>query len=120
MLPLLSKGEMDFMDSGDESDHDPIYTSMLEYIRDKSQYNPNVNRREAHYKIRYYIKQRQSEWKEALKTTQNMGKGLHKVFKSAVKYVLQDLPLWENLVQKFTISFQNLETLLKSQKCQIT
>ena len=26
MPPLLSKKEMDAMDSGDESDHDPIYT----------------------------------------------------------------------------------------------
>ena len=33
MPPLLSKEEMDEMDSGDESDHDPISTEMLEDIR---------------------------------------------------------------------------------------
>ena len=47
MPPLLSKEEMDAMDSGDESDDDPISTKMLEYICDRSQYYPDVNRREA-------------------------------------------------------------------------
>ena len=54
-----------------------MYTEMLEDIRDGSQYHPNVNRREASYKIRDHIKQRQSRWKGALKATRNMGKGLH-------------------------------------------
>ena len=36
---------MDAINSGDESDHDPISTEMLEDIRDGSQYHPNVNRR---------------------------------------------------------------------------
>ena len=40
------------MDSGDESDHDLISTEMLEDIRDRIHSHPNVNRREAHYKIR--------------------------------------------------------------------
>ena len=34
MPPLLSKEEMDAMNSGDESDHDLISTEMLESIRD--------------------------------------------------------------------------------------
>ena len=38
------------------------------------------------------MKQRQSEWKGALKATKNMGKGLHKVFKTAVKEISQYLP----------------------------
>ena len=80
------------MDSGDESDDDHIYTQMLEDICDVSQSHPNVNRRETRYKIRDRIKQRKSEWKGALKTTQNIGKGLHKVFKTVVKYISQDLP----------------------------
>ena len=58
---------------------------MLEDIRDSSQSRPNINKREAHYKIRDHIKQRQSEWKGALKATLNMGKGLHEVFKTVVK-----------------------------------
>ena len=49
------------MDSGDESDDDPMSTEMLEYIRDRSQSHPNVNKREARYKIRDRIKQRQLE-----------------------------------------------------------
>ena len=47
------------MDSGGESDHDLISTEMLEDISDRSQTHPNVNRREAHYKIRDCIRQRQ-------------------------------------------------------------
>ena len=39
------------MDSGDESDRDIISTDMLEDICDRSQSHPNVNRREARYKI---------------------------------------------------------------------
>ena len=72
--PLLSEEDIDAMDSVDESDHDLISTEMLEDISDRSQSSPNVNQREARYKIRDRIKQRQSEWKGALKATQNMGK----------------------------------------------
>ena len=75
------------MDSGDESDHDIISTDMLEDICDRSQSHPNVNNIESHYKIRDHNKQRQSEWKGALKDTQNMGKGLQKVFKTVVKEI---------------------------------
>ena len=58
MTPLLSKEEMDAMDSGDESDDEPISTDMLEDICDESQSCPNVNRIEESYKIRDRIKQR--------------------------------------------------------------
>ena len=92
MPPLLSEEEMDPMDSGDDSDHDPIYTEMLEDIRDRFQSHLIVNRRETRYKIRDCIKQRQLEWKGVLKFTQNMSKDLHKVFKTVVKEILQDLP----------------------------
>ena len=67
-------------------------TEMLEEIRDRGRYHPNVNRIEARYKIRHLIKQRQSERKGALKATQNTGKVLYKVFKIVVKKNLQDLP----------------------------
>ena len=63
----MSEQDMDAMNSGDESDHDLISTEMLEDIRDGSQTHPNVNRREARYKICDRIRQRQSEWKGALK-----------------------------------------------------
>ena len=83
---------MDTMDSSDESYHDLISKDMLEDICDRSQSHPNVNKRESRYKIRDCIKQRQSEWKGGLKATQNMGKGLHKVFNTDVKEILKDFP----------------------------
>ena len=54
---------MNSMDYRDESDHDLISTYILEDIRDGSQSHPNVNKIEAHYKIRDRIRQIQSEWK---------------------------------------------------------
>ena len=44
MPPILSKEEMDVMDSGDKSDDEPMSMEMLEDIRDGSQSHPNVNR----------------------------------------------------------------------------
>ena len=90
--PLLSLEETDALDSGDESDDKPISTEMLEEICDGSQSHPDVNSRDARYKIRDRIKQIQSEWKGQVKATRNMGKGSHKVFKTAVKEILQYLP----------------------------
>ena len=75
--------------SGDDSDHDLISTEMLDDICDRSQTHPNINRREARYKIRDCIRQIQTEWKGALKSTRSMGKGLHKVFKTVVKEISQ-------------------------------
>ena len=60
---MMSKQDMDAINSGDESDHDIISTEMLEDICDGIQTHLNVNRREARYKIRDSIRQRQSEWK---------------------------------------------------------
>ena len=80
------------MDSGDESDDDPMSTEILEDICDISQFHLRFNKREARYKIQNHIQQIQKEWKRALRSTQNMGKGLHKVFKTSVKDILQDLP----------------------------
>ena len=56
---MMSKQDMENINSGDESDHDLISAEMLEYIRDGSQTHPNVNRKEACYKIRDHIRQRQ-------------------------------------------------------------
>ena len=79
------------MNSGDESDHDLISMEMLKDIRDGNQTHSNVNSREARYKIRDSIRQRQSEWKGALKATRSMGKVLHKVFSTVVKEIFQKL-----------------------------
>ena len=45
MPPLISEEEMDVMDSGNESDDEPMFTEMLEEICDGSKSHPNVNRR---------------------------------------------------------------------------
>ena len=45
MPPLIIKEEMDAMDSGNESDDDPMSMEILEDISDVSQSHPNVNRR---------------------------------------------------------------------------
>ena len=60
---------MDAMDSDGESDHDIISTDMLENICDGSQSHTKVNQIESRYKICDHIRQRQSEWKGALKST---------------------------------------------------
>ena len=41
---------MDEIYSGDASKDEPMSTEMLKDICDGSQFNPNVNRREEHYK----------------------------------------------------------------------
>ena len=93
----MSEQDMEDLNSGDESDHDLISTDILEYIRERSHTHTNVNRREARYKIRDRIRQRKSEWKGTLKATRSMGKGLHKVFSTVVKDILQELtPLGES------------------------
>ena len=92
----MSEQDMEDINSVDESDHDLISTEMLVDIRDRSHTHPNINRRETRYKICDSIKQRQSEWKGALKATRSMGKGLHKVLSTVVKEILQELtPLGE-------------------------
>ena len=91
MPPLISKEEIDATDSVDESEDEIMSTEMLEEISDGSQSYSSVNRREACQKIGDGIIQGQSEWKRALKYTQNMGKVLHTVFKAVVKEILQDL-----------------------------
>ena len=60
---MTSEQDMENINSSDESDHDLICTEMLHNIRDGSQTHPKVNKREARYKIRYCVRQRQSEWK---------------------------------------------------------
>ena len=82
------------MDSGDEYEYEYMCKEMLEYIFDGNQSHLNVNRREAHNKIRDLIKKIQPEWKGALLSILNVGKGLNKVFKTVVKNISQDLPIF--------------------------
>ena len=91
MPPLIIEEEIDAMDSGDESDDEPMFTDILEDICDVSKTYPSVTIREAHYKINDRIKQSQLEWKRLLLSTRNMGKGLHKSFKAFVNEISQRL-----------------------------
>ena len=75
---------MDAMSSRNKSYAEPIPTDMLEDIRDKSQSHPIINRRESRNKICDIILKRVPQWKEALLSTQNMGKCLNKLFKAVV------------------------------------
>ena len=84
---------MDAMSSSDTYDAESMYTDMLADIRDGSQSHPIINRRDACYKINDNIKIGQLERKGVLLSTQNMVKGLHKVFKAVVNDILQYLPI---------------------------
>ena len=84
---------MDALDSVDESDGEPMYMDILEDIRDGRNSCPGVNGIYARYKIYYIIKQRHTEWIGVLLSTQNMSKGLQKVFKVFVNEILQVLPI---------------------------
>ena len=100
---MMNKQDMENPDSNEKSDDDHISTETLHDIRDGSQTHPNVDKRESFHKIRDRIKQRQPEWKGALKATRNMGKGLHKVFSTIVKDISQELnhilPNWSVLAK---------------------
>ena len=75
------------MTSGHASYAEPMSTDMLEDISDGSHYHPRIRRRDARYKILDRFKQRQEECKLALLSMQNMGNGLHKVFKAVVNEI---------------------------------
>ena len=55
----MIKQDTENLNYGNESDHDFIFTEMLEDIRDISQTHLNVNRMETRYKISDFIRQRQ-------------------------------------------------------------
>ena len=88
---MMSKQDMENLDSNEKSDHDIMFTEMLEDIRDGSQTHANVNKKETRYKIRDHVRQKESQWKGALKATRSMGKCFHKVFSTIVKYIQQEL-----------------------------
>ena len=111
--PLISEEEMDTMDSGEDSDDEPMSTDMLEDICDGSKYHSIMNRRESRYKINDHIKQIKMEWKGALLSMRKMCTVLHQVFKAVVNDISQVYQFWVNLAYKFPILFQSPETFLK-------
>ena len=88
---MMSKQDIENLDEKEKFDDDLISTETLHDIRDGNQTHPNIDKREAHLKIRDHIKQKKSEWKGALRATHKMGKGLHKVFSTIVSEISQEL-----------------------------
>ena len=58
---MINKQDMENIDSNEQSDDDHISMKILEDILDGSQTHPNIDKREAHHKIRDPIKQRKSD-----------------------------------------------------------
>ena len=75
------------MNSGDDSDDEPMSTEMLGEICNGSQYHPDIKKREARYKIRDRIRQRKLEWKVALLSMQKISKDVKKAFKTVVNVI---------------------------------
>ena len=88
---MMSKKDMEDLDKTERFDDDLISTETLHDIRVVNQTHLNIDKREARLKIRDHIKQKKSQWKGALRATHKMGKGLHKVFSTIVKEILQEL-----------------------------
>ena len=86
---------MENLDSNEQSDHDIIYTEMLEDICDGSQTHPNVNKRESSYKIRDSVRQKELQLRGALKAARSMVKGLHMVFSTIVNEISHELATLE-------------------------
>ena len=54
--------------------------------------HPELNARDARFKIRDHIKQTQTEWKGALLSAKNMGECLHILFKAVINDLNSVLP----------------------------
>ena len=82
---------MENLGETEKCDEGLIITELLQDIRDGNQTHPEINKREARMAIHDCIKQNKSEWKGALKATHKMGKGLHRVFRTIVLDISQEL-----------------------------
>ena len=75
-----------------ESDDEYISTNALEYIQDEKYVHPDINTRDARFKMLESIKKAQSECKVAELSDNRMGKDLHKWFKTVVNELNNSLP----------------------------
>ena len=82
---------MENLDEIEKFYDDHISTETLHDICDKNQTHPNIDKREARFKIRDHIRLKKYAWKGALRDTHKMGKCLHKVFSTIVKEISQEL-----------------------------
>ena len=88
---MMSLRDMENLDKTEKFDDDLISTETLHDICDGNQSHPKINKREARMTIRDRIKQKKLQWKGALRDTHKMGKGLHRVFRTIVSEILQEL-----------------------------
>ena len=88
---MMSKKDIENIDEKEKFDDNLISTEMLYDIRDGNQTHPNIDKRETRLEIRDRIKQKKSECKGVLRCTRKMGKGLHKVFRTIVSEISQEL-----------------------------
>ena len=88
---MMSEQDMENLDEKEKFDDDLISTETLHDIRDRNQTHPNIDKREARLQIRDRIKQNKSEWKRVLRATHKMGKRLHKLFRTIVSEISQEL-----------------------------
>ena len=86
---------------------------MLQDIRDGNRTHPEINKRESRMAIRDRIKQNKSEWKGELRATHKMGKGLHRVFRTIVSEISQELSNFGETGSEVSHFIPNLETLQK-------
>ena len=82
---------MENIDEKENFDDYLISTETLHDIFDGNQTHPSMDKREARLEIRDRIKQKKQQQKGALRATHKMGKGLHKVFRTIVLEILQEL-----------------------------
>ena len=82
---------MENIDEKENFDDDLIRTVILHDIRDGNQTHAKIDKTEAHLKIRYRIKQKKLQWKGALRSKQNMGRGLQILFSTIVTEISQEL-----------------------------
>ena len=88
---MMSKKDMENLDEKEYFDDNLISTETLHGICDRNQTHPNIDKREARLAILDCIKENKLEWKGALRATHKMGKGLHKVFRTIVSEIFQEL-----------------------------
>ena len=82
---------MENLDETEKFNEDLISTETLHDICDGNQTHLSINKRGARLEIRDIIKQKNLQWKGALKATHKMGKILHRVFSTIVSEISQEL-----------------------------
>ena len=89
------------MQSGDESDDEPMPTDMSEDIRDGSQSHPSMNMREAHYNIHDIFEQRIVGLKRVLLLTRTYVQVYTRYLRLLLMRFHNNYQFWVNQDQNF-------------------